>query len=65
MKQYVTAKEFLEEECSKCNSIGFCKDKQDLNNPVHVHWLFACPKYFKMNLERYKEEMSHVAEDDE
>lgn len=65
MKQYVTAEEFRDAVCVHCRDLsGFCADKQDLNDPKNVHWMYACPRYFKMNLERYKEEMNHVAEDD-
>ncbi len=65
MKQYVTAEEFRDTVCVKCkHRSGFCVDKQDLSDPKNVHWMYACPCYFEMNLERYKEEMSHVAEDD-
>ena len=66
MKQYVKAEEFKSLVCSKCRhrEIGFCEDKMDLSNPENAHWMYACPKYFELNLERYKEVMSHVAEDD-
>jgi hypothetical protein len=66
MKQYVKAEEFRDTVCAECRFLpSSCADKQDLSNPTNVHWMYSCPRYFKVNLERYKEIMSHVAEDDE
>ena len=61
MKQYVTAEEFRDTCCPECPAVtGYCADMQDLSDPKNVHWMYACPKYFNMNLQRYKE-LSHVA----